>query len=76
MVAMGSVSVIQQTIILSEVTCSTHLGNELLAKGRYAEALNFYNKAIAIKPKFAEVYNRKGNSSYHSSPCSNEIGQV
>lgn len=63
-VAMDSGNLRPQTITLSEVTCSTPQGNELFAKGRYAEALSFYNRAIAIKPMFAEVYNRKGNFSY------------
>jgi len=40
----------------------SNLGVFLGMQGQYAQALDNFNKAIAINPKFAESYNNRGNT--------------
>ena len=37
-------------------------GVSLARLGRYTEAIEYYDRAIAVEPNFAEVYNNKGNA--------------
>ena len=38
------------------------MGNALKDQGKLDEAIEFYNKAISIKPDFAEAYYNMGNA--------------
>ena len=38
------------------------MGNALKDQGKLEEAIEAYNKALAIKPDYAEAYNNMGNA--------------
>ena len=38
------------------------MGNALKEQGKLEEAIEAYNKALAIKPDYAEAYNNMGNA--------------
>ena len=38
------------------------MGNALKDQGKLEEAIEAYNKAISIKPDYAEAYNNMGNA--------------
>lgn len=40
----------------------THQGDQYYKAGQYESAIESYNKAIALRPKFPEAYNKRGNA--------------